>query len=104
MPFDGENGVTIMAVLRAEQSFFFSEPVQYAVVTDFELQEKNLTFSDLHNGLFQGDQALAAFTQTHQWCYLKTGSFDAEGAPPTACKELSAANFAHQQRMSRTLV
>ena len=83
MSFDAESGVTVLALLRADDSFVFSEPVQYAVVTDFELQQNNVTFSDLHNGLFQGEQALTAFMQLHSWCQLKTGSFSQSGVTAT---------------------
>ena len=79
MAFDVDNGVTVLAVLRAAPGFDFTEPTQWAVVTDFEMQQKALSFSDLHDGLFQGDAKRAAFLRRTSWCYLRTGTFDARG-------------------------
>jgi hypothetical protein len=79
MHFDKDNGVTVLAVLAADPGFAFSEPVQWAVITDFELKERGLTYSQLHNGLFQGERALSNFLTTHNLCYLKRGQFENTG-------------------------
>lgn len=78
MAFDAEGGATVLAVLVAEPSYSFSEPVQWAMVTDMELQEKNKTFTDLHSGLFRGDTYREAFNVS-EWCSLSTGEFSSSG-------------------------
>lgn len=80
MAFDEDNGVTILAVLEAEAGFAFGEPVSWAVVTAAEVTSLGVSFSDLHNGLFQGETALETFLTANPLCYLRQGEFSNAGA------------------------
>jgi hypothetical protein len=80
MHFDSEGGVTILVVLEAHASYSFSEPVQWAAITDSEFQSKGKTFSSLQNEFFMSSYTTATGICNEDWCFAKTGTFNTSGA------------------------
>jgi hypothetical protein len=93
MAFDRENGVTVMALLQADATYNFTEPVQWAMVTDFEMQEKGATFSSLYEGLFKDGADKAQFQES--WCFLKFGEFELKTGVSSAVHAHTCATHMH---------
>jgi hypothetical protein len=80
MDFDADGGVTILVVLEAYPGYSFSEPIQWAAITDSEFRATNKTFSTLHNEFFtSGFTTSSTGTCKEAWCFVKTGTLNTPG-------------------------
>jgi hypothetical protein len=70
---DADCGVTVLALLRLERAF--DRPVQWAVVTDDEFVQKNVTLQQAAASL-----VLTSSGVNIDWCWSRSGTFNNTGA------------------------